>query len=95
MSLKVSGKPKNLGSFYYKNEMDPFHFGIISLFVCFIFLVGINYSHRENSVLFNLIWLAASEFFDMFTRSVKFYYTFYYHLLKVQMFEKCDSLNRQ
>ena len=39
--------------------------------------------------------LAVSDLFDMFTQSVKFYYTFYYHVLKVQMFEKCDSSNRQ
>ena len=39
--------------------------------------------------------LAVSDLFDMFTQSVKFCYTFYYHVLKVQMFEKCDSSNRQ
>ena len=39
--------------------------------------------------------LAVSDLFDMFTQSVKFYYTFYYHVLRVQMFEKCDSSNRQ
>ena len=33
-------------------------------------------------------WLAASDLFDMFTQSIKFYYTFYYHVLWVQMFEK-------
>ena len=26
-------------------------------------------------------WLAASDRFDMFTQSIKFYYTFYYHVL--------------
>ena len=31
----------------------------------------------------------------MFTQSIKFYYTFYFHVLRVQMFEKCDSSNRQ
>ena len=40
-------------------------------------------------------WLAASDLFDMFTQSIKFYYTLYYHVLRVQMFEKCDSSNRQ
>ena len=40
-------------------------------------------------------WLAASDLFDMFTQSIKFYYTFYYDVLRVQMFEKCDSSNRQ
>ena len=40
-------------------------------------------------------WLAVSDRFDMFTPSIKFYYTFYYHALKVQIFEKCDSSNRQ
>ena len=32
---------------------------------------------------------------DMFTQSVKFYYTLYYHVLRVLIFEKSDSLNRQ
>ena len=52
------------------------------------------------SIQYKNSWLAASEPFDMFTQSVKFYYvsiityviTFHYH---VQMFEKCDSSNRQ
>ena len=35
--------------------------------------------------------LAVSDLFDMLTQSVKFYYTFYYHVLRVQIFEKCDS----
>ena len=35
-------------------------------------------------------WLAASELFYMFTQLIKFY-TFDYHVLRVQMFEKCDS----
>ena len=39
-------------------------------------------------------WLAASDLFDMFTQWIKLYYTFYYHVLKEQMFEKFDSLNR-
>ena len=38
--------------------------------------------------------LAASDLFRMFTQSIKFY-TFYYYVLRVQMFEKCDSSNRQ
>ena len=44
------------------------------------------------SVKYKNDWLAASDLFDMFTQPVKFYYAFYYHLLRVQMFEKCDSL---
>ena len=32
--------------------------------------------------------------FDMFTQSIKFYYTLYYHELRKQMFEKCDSSNK-
>ena len=39
--------------------------------------------------------LTASEIFHMFTQSIKFYYTFHYHVLRVQMFEKCYSSNRQ
>ena len=38
--------------------------------------------------------LAASNLFHMFAQSVIFY-TFYYHILRVQMFEKCDSSNIQ
>ena len=40
-------------------------------------------------------WLAASDLFDMFTQPIKFYYTFHYHVLRVQMSEKRDSSNRQ
>ena len=40
-------------------------------------------------------WLAASVVFDMFTQSIKFCYASYYRVLKVQMFEKCDSSNRK
>ena len=47
------------------------------------------------SVQYKNGWLAASDLFDMFTQSIKFYYTFYYDVLRVQMFEKCDSSNRQ
>ena len=36
--------------------------------------------------------LAASD--HMFTQSIKLY-TFHYHVLRVQMFQKCDSSNRQ
>ena len=32
-------------------------------------------------------WLAASDLFDMFTQPIKFYYTFHYHVLRVQMSE--------
>ena len=38
--------------------------------------------------------LGASDLFRMFTLSVKFY-TFYYHVLREQMFEKCDSVIHQ
>ena len=38
--------------------------------------------------------LAASDLFHMFTQSIKFY-TFNYHVLRVQMLKKCDSSNRQ
>ena len=45
-------------------------------------------------------WLAASDLFNIFTQSIKFCYTFHYHVWKydvwkkVRMFEKCDSSNR-
>ena len=35
-------------------------------------------------------WLAASDLFDMFTQSIKFYYTFCYQVSTVQMFKKYD-----
>ena len=38
--------------------------------------------------------MAASDLFHMFTESIKFY-IFHYHILRVNMFEKCDSSNRQ
>ena len=41
-------------------------------------------------------WLAASDLFDMFTQSIKFYYIYIpLSCIGVQMFEKCDSSNRQ
>ena len=40
-------------------------------------------------------WLAAFDLFDMFAQSIKFYYKFPYHLLRVQMFGKFDSCNWQ
>ena len=52
----------------------------------------------KNCVLFNSVqngWLAASASPPMFAQSIKFYDTFYYHVLRVQMFEKCNSSNRQ
>ena len=43
------------------------------------------------SIQYKKDWLAASDLFDRFTQSVKFCYTLDYHVLRVQMFEKCDS----
>ena len=40
-------------------------------------------------------WLAASDLFDMFTRSIEFYDTFHYQVLRVQMLEECDSSSRR
>ena len=49
------------------------------------------------SIQYNNGWLAASDFFDMFTQSIKFYYTFHYHVLRVPMSEnvthQIDSKN--
>ena len=39
-------------------------------------------------------WLAASDLFHVFAQSIKVY-TFNYYLLRVPMFEKWDSSNRQ
>ena len=49
-----------------------------------------NDTHREklfNSIQYKNGWLAASELFRMFMQSVKFNYTFHYHVLRVQIFE--------
>ena len=35
-------------------------------------------------------WLAASDLFDMFRQLIKFYYTFHFHVSRVQVSEKCD-----
>ena len=54
-------------------------------------------THRENNVFYSIHYkngcLAASDLFHMFTQSNKFY-TFYYHI-RIQVFEKGDSSNRQ
>ena len=44
----------------------------------------LNDTHRKKlfySIQYKNVWLAASDLFDMFTQSIKFYYTFYYPLL--------------
>ena len=39
-------------------------------------------------------WLAASDLFDIFLQSIKFYYTFYYHGLTVKNeIHQIDSKN--
>ena len=47
-----------------------------------------------HSIQYKTGRLAVSNLFHMFTQSNKFY-TLYYHVLRAQMFEKCDSLNIQ
>ena len=52
---------------------------------------------EKKQVLINSVQLscsAASDLFQMFTQPVTFY-AFYYHVLRVQIPEKCDSSNRQ
>ena len=42
----------------------------------------------KNCVLFNSVQerlLAASDFLDMFVQPIKFYYTFHYHVLRVDV----------
>ena len=42
---------------------------------------SINDNHREklfNSIQYKNGWLAASDLFDIFTQSIKLYYTLYY-----------------
>ena len=56
-----------------------------------------NDTHREKTVFYSFHYkngyLAASDLFHISKESIKFY-TFHYHILRVQMFEKCDSSNR-
>ena len=69
-----------------------------SIILCCSILTLLTILTGKNCVLFNSVqngWLAASDLFNMFTPPIKFYYTFYYHLLRIQMFKKCDSANRQ
>ena len=58
----------------------------------------LNDTHREKLCFTQFSirngWLAASDLFRIFTQSIKFY-TFHYHVLKVQMLKKCDSSNGQ
>ena len=54
-----------------------------------------NDTHREKLVFFSVQYkngcLAAFDLSHMFTQSIKFY-KFHYHALKVQMFQKCESM---
>ena len=58
---------------------------------------GVNDTQRGRTMFYAVPyrneWLAASDLFDMFTQPIKFYYTFHYHVLRVQMSEKRDSSN--
>ena len=53
----------------------------------------LNDTHGEKLCFIQLStkngWLAASDLFHIFTQLIKFYYTFHYHVLGVQMFGKC------
>ena len=43
----------------------------------------LNDTHREKlfySIQYKNGWLAASDLFEMFTQSIKFYYVLYYHI---------------
>ena len=67
-----------------------------SIFHCRVFTLTILPGKTAfYSIQYKNAWLAASDLFHMFTQSIKFCYTFHYHVLRVQMFEKCDSFNRQ
>ena len=46
-----------------------------------------------HALLYSSVFLE-QILFHIFTQSIKFC-TFYYYVLRVQMFEKCDSSNRQ
>ena len=49
---------------------------------------GENDTQREKLCLIQFStrngWLATSDLFDMFTQSIRFYYTLYYYVLRVQ-----------
>ena len=52
----------------------------------------LNDTHREKTMFYSIQYknccLAASDLFHLVTQSVC---TFHYHVLRVEMFEKCDS----
>ena len=59
--------------------------------------VSFNNTHREKLCFTQFSTIGAGlllTFFIMFTQPINFY-TFHYHVLRVQLFEKCDSSNRQ
>ena len=45
------------------------------------------------SVQYKNGWLAASDLYDMFTQSIKFYYTLYYHVCLKNVIHQIDSKN--
>ena len=55
---------------------------------------NVNDTHREKTLFHSFQHkngcVVASDLFHVFTQSIKFY-TFHHHILRVQMFEKCDS----
>ena len=60
-------------------------------------IMFVNDTHSEKlfySIQCKNVCLVASGLFRIFTQLFKFY-TFHYHVLRVQMSEKCDSSNRQ
>ena len=78
-----------------------FFFHVFNIFLTKFSKTGLftwfNDTHREKlfySIQYNNGSLAASDVVQMFTQSIKLY-TFCYHVLREQMFEKCDSSNRQ
>ena len=65
---------------------------------CICFHKLFNHTHREKlffSIQCKNGWLAASDRFDMFTKSIEFHYRFRYHVLTVQknVIHQIDSKN--
>ena len=96
-TFRVLGLTYDMGPFSMK-PADYEHVFMSILYVSQypVFLIT-RYSQGKTvfySVQYKNGCLAASGLFHIFTQSIKFY-IFHYHVLRVQMFEKCDSSNRQ
>ena len=74
---------------HYAGDVSRLTIIIIIMIIIIMIMIIIT---NNDSFQYKNGCLAASD--HMFTQSIKLY-TFHYHVLRVQMFQKCDSSNRQ